>query len=51
MIIGLGHKKGVGKDTIATYLNGYYSFRQRSFARKLKQSVSQLFGFHVDLLE
>lgn len=45
MIIGLGYKKQVGKDTVGKYLVGYYGFRRRAFADSVKSACQTLFGF------
>ena len=45
MLIGINGFKGVGKDTAGAYLVEKYGFERLSFAAKLKESASALFGF------
>lgn len=45
-IIGLGSRRGVGKDTIASYLVDQYEFVRLSFADPLRESAKALFGFN-----
>jgi hypothetical protein len=47
MIIGLGFKARVGKDTVAAHLVNNYSFVQESFAFPLKEFIGkQICGFN-----
>ena len=47
MIIGLGFKARVGKDTVAAHLVNNYSFVQESFAYPLKEYIGrQICGFN-----
>jgi hypothetical protein len=48
VIIGLSGYKGSGKDTVADYLVERHGFIKISFAKKLKQSASALFGIEED---
>lgn len=45
IVILLGHKKRVGKDTVANYLKSNYNFQIISFAQKLKEIVQDLYDF------
>lgn len=50
MLIGLGHRKQSGKDTIAEYLVTKYGFRRLAFADLLKVLCGNVFGFsHAQL--
>lgn len=44
-VIGLGHKKGVGKDTAAARLQDKHRFYKVSFADSLKLAAKEIFGF------
>ncbi len=44
MIIGLGHKKRVGKDTVADYLVKQHKFVKLGFADPLKELVDGMVG-------
>lgn len=48
MLIGLGHKRRVGKDTVADYLCRAYGFEKMSFAQHLKEVTKLLFGWRND---
>ena len=56
IIIGLSGKKGVGKSTVAEYVEETYDFREYAFANKLKDAcmlvfqlgVRQLYGTQSD---
>jgi hypothetical protein len=56
IIIGLSGKKGVGKSTVAEYIEETYDFREYAFANKLKDacmlvfqlSMKQLYGTQSD---
>jgi len=45
IVILLGHKKRVGKDTIAAHLHRNYNYTILPFARKLKEIVQDLYEF------
>jgi hypothetical protein len=45
MIIGLGHRAQVGKDTTADYLVARYGFKKLSFATPLKKAAKEIYGF------
>ena len=52
MIIGLGHKKQVGKDTVANIICSLNTkFEKKSFAHKLKQIASILFNVPIEKWE
>lgn len=49
MIIGLGHKKQVGKDTVGRFIQSLNpTMERRSFAEKLKEVASVLFNVPVE---
>lgn len=45
IVIGIGHKKGVGKDTVASRLVDSYGFIRMSFADPLKDACRTIFHF------
>jgi len=45
MIIALGHKKRVGKDTVGKMIEKYTKLSTHSFASKLKSVANQLYGW------
>lgn len=45
MIIGLGYRKGSGKDTVADFLVEDFGFVKIHFADALKRGVKEIFGF------
>lgn len=45
IIIGIGHKKGVGKDTVANRLVDTHGFIRMSFADPLKEACRLIFHF------
>jgi hypothetical protein len=45
VIIGIGHKKGVGKDTVANRLVDKHGFTRMSFADPLKEACRIIFHF------
>jgi hypothetical protein len=45
MIIGLGYKKRMGKDTVADYLVENYNFKKIAFADGVRSAVEEVFGF------
>lgn len=47
VILGLGHRAGVGKDTIADRLVKNHGFRKLAFADPLRAAASEVFGFEV----
>jgi len=51
MLIGLVGLIGSGKDTVAERLVSHHGFRRDSFARSLKDAVSNIFGWDRELLE
>ena len=51
MIIGICGLIGSGKGTVADILVDYYNFQKISFADKLKDGVSSVFGWDRALLE
>jgi len=51
MIIGVNGFIGSGKDTVSDYLQQKYGFEHVSFADTLKQAVSAVFGWPMDMLE
>ena len=51
MIIGLCGFAGSGKGTLADFLVENHNFRKISFATKLKDVASVMFGWDRDLLE
>lgn len=50
-LIGLTGRKGSGKDTVAQIIAEMTPIRHHSFARKMKESVCQLFGIDMAFLE
>lgn len=50
MIIGLGYKKGSGKDTVADFLVRNHGFTKLSFADPLKAAAREIFGFDQEQL-
>jgi hypothetical protein len=44
VIIGLGHKKGTGKDTVANYLVEHWGFTRVAFADVLKQAAGIVYS-------
>lgn len=44
-IIGVGYKKGMGKDTLADFLVKDWGYTKISFAKRLKDVAILLFGF------
>ena len=44
MLIGIGHKKRFGKDTIADYLVSKHGFVKIAFADSLKEAAAPIFG-------
>lgn len=50
MLIGLGHKKGSGKSTVASILERDFGFKRMSFAKKLKESLENIFEFNKEQL-
>lgn len=50
IIIGIGHKKGVGKDTVANRLVDSYGFIRMSFADPLKEACRIIFHFSDEQL-
>lgn len=50
VILGLGHRAGVGKDTIASHLCAKYGFRQLAFADPLRAAASEVFGINVGMM-
>jgi len=50
LIIGLGHKAQVGKDTIGEYLVKSHGFQRLAFADNLKDGAREIFGFDEDQL-
>ena len=51
MIIGICGLIGSGKGTVSDHLVDTYGFEKISFADKLKDAVSELFGWNRPLLE
>ena len=51
MIIGICGLIGSGKGTVSDYLVEEYNFEKISFADKLKDAVSELFGWNRQMLE
>ncbi len=45
VIIGFGHRKRSGKDTVGQYLVNQYKFKKLSFADPLKQAAKLICGF------
>lgn len=45
MIIGIGYKAGVGKDTVAEHLARVYGFKRFAFADVLRDMCVSLFGW------
>ena len=45
MIIGLGYKARVGKDTVGTYLKERHGYDITSFAYSLKEAVKTIYGW------
>lgn len=50
-LIVLGHRKNVGKDTLANYLSTQEGFRKISFASKLKEICRDLYGLSFEQVE
>lgn len=50
MLIGIKGKIGVGKDTVGDYLQLKYKFKKVSFSAPLKQIVSIITGWPIELL-
>jgi hypothetical protein len=46
LVIGIGHKKGVGKDTVANRLIDKHGFIKISFADSLKEACRKIFHFN-----
>lgn len=44
MLLGLGHRAGVGKDEVAEYLREHYGYYKRAFADALKEAATAIFG-------
>lgn len=42
---------GAGKDTVADYLVNFHGYRRESFANRLKDAVSVVFGWDREMLE
>lgn len=51
MLIGISGFEGSGKNTVADILTKKYQFKQESFAGKLKDILSVLFGWDRAMLE
>lgn len=51
MIVTISGFIGGGKDTVSSYLQQEYKFKQVSFAGALKDAVSAVFGWDRDMLE
>ena len=51
MIIGLNGLIGSGKGAASEYLQQYYNFKRISFADSLKEAISVIFGWPVELLQ
>jgi hypothetical protein len=51
MIIGILGLIGSGKDTAADYLVNHHNFERESFAKSLKDAVSNVFGWDREMLE
>jgi hypothetical protein len=51
MIIGLGHKKGVGKTTVAKFLVENHGYKLYAFADVLKKATQLIFGFTDEEIE
>jgi len=51
IIIGLGYKMGVGKDTVANYLMANAGFVRFRFADALKEAACCIFGWRREQLE
>lgn len=51
MLIGLVGLIGSGKDTVANRLVSHHGFIQDSFAKSLKDAVSNIFGWSREMLE
>jgi len=45
VLIGIGHKKQHGKDTIADYLVEKYGFKKTSWAERLKAGINEWHGW------
>ncbi len=45
MIIGLGYRARVGKDTVGSYLVNSFGFKSIAFADPLKYACMEIFGF------
>ena len=50
LVIGIGGKKSVGKDTFGSFLCDYGGFRKFSLSDTLKIIVSELFDWDINLL-
>lgn len=51
MIIGICGNIGAGKNAIADFLVSEYNFTRLSFANSLKEAVSAIFGWSMDMLD
>ena len=51
MLIGLVGLIGSGKDTVAERLVSHHGFVRDSFAKSLKDAVSNIFGWDRNLVE
>lgn len=51
IVIGLGHRAGVGKDTLADYMVKRYGFTKYAFADPLKRAAREIFGFTKEQVE
>lgn len=51
MLIGLGFRAGVGKDSVADYLVARHGFAKLAFAAPLKDALTLLFGWPRECLD
>lgn len=51
MIIGICGNIGAGKNAIADFLVSEYNFTRLSFAHSLKEAVSAIFGWSLEMLD
>ncbi len=50
MLIGIGYRKGAGKDTVGAMLVKHYGFDRLAFADPLKEAARTIFGFSQEQL-
>lgn len=51
MIVGIAGRKRSGKNTVASYLEAKYDYKQTSFAHPIKQMACIAFGWDISIFE